>query len=344
MSATVRVFVVDYLGRDVLPQCLTSLDSTVPAGIPISVIDNASPTPSDSLIPENLKNRIEVLRLEINKGYAGAIAEAWNRANEDFLVIANNDLEFTPGWLETLLSAAEKENAHAVSAVISHAHETELDQSTNSSLNPLFYLIPGIFTNRSVAVYPSGACFLLRKDPSLPNPPVDPEYFMYYEDVYIGFLLRALGNDTIQCPDAVVKHSGSHSVGKVASGKIAFLQERNRLITQSLFLDCGTLFLVGLLNSIDFLFKPFTCIYRKKPYWPTIGANWWILFHWLSLWKKHIGLRKLPGFKASRNYPYLTSKMVPDSAPMAGLVNGFSRFWLGLWKMPVDNVAREGEE
>jgi len=341
MSPSVRVVVVDYDGADALPRCLASLSGTIGPDIPVTIIDNASPTPSQSLVPPDLKDRVNVIRNTENSGYAGAIAQAWNLTDEDFLAITNNDLEFTPRWLDSLLDTAASRNAHAVSAVIHHENESTVSQTTNASLNPLFYLVPGVFSDRTVAVYPSGACFLLRKDPDIPAPPVDPSYFLYYEDVYIGFLLKALGKNVVQAPDAHVRHIGSHSVRKSNPNRIAFLQERNRLVTQALFMDCPRLIWISPGNFLDFFVKPFTCWFRKKPYWATIAANWWILFHWFHLRKKHVELRKIPGFDTSRNYPYLTGRILPDTSPLSGLLNGISRFWYKLGGLPVDGKAEE---
>ena len=197
---TVRVVIVEFDGAEVLPKCLASLVSTVSPETRVTVIDNASPVKAEMLVPKELVGKIEILQLDANLGYAGAIHRAWTIGDEQLLVVANNDIEFTPGWLDALVSTAEESGVYAVSAVIEHENESDLEKTTNASLNPLLYLIPGIFKDRTKAVYPSGACFLLRRDGNLPVVPVDPDFFMYYEDVYIGFLLRSLGKRVVQCP------------------------------------------------------------------------------------------------------------------------------------------------
>lgn len=339
MEQTVRIVIVEYGGGEVLSQCLTSLSNSVDRDIPITLIDNASPAPVADLIPNNLLERIEIIKLSTNAGYAGAIAEAWKLGDEKFLVIANNDLEFTPGWLDALIKSANETGAHAVSAVIEHEDESEIQKSSNASLNPLLYLVDGVFTDRTKAVYPSGACFLLQRDTDLPIEIVDKNYFLYYEDVYIGFLLRALGKKVIQCPDAVVRHRGSHSVGKSNPDRIAYFQERNRLLTMGLFFDCPQLVLIFPYILLDSAFKPISCLMRKKPFWATVAAHLWFHFNWLAIWKKHIALRKLPDFKAERIYPYLTSIILPDKYPLSSMTNGIARWWFRLVGIPVDEEA-----
>ena len=334
-----RIFVVEFDGADVLPKCLDSLVRTVPDGIPITIIDNASPSDTPRLIPDQYKNRYEIVRLDKNEGYAGAIARAWEIGSEEFLIIANNDLEFTPGWFEALLETTHRTEAHAVSAVIEHENESDLHKSTNASLNPLLYLIHGVFTDRTKAVYPSGACFILRRDGSVPCPIVDRDYFLYYEDVYIGFLLRSLGKKIVQCPESIVKHIGSHTVKRSNPNRIAFIQERNRLLTMCLFYDWSTFLLLSPWFFLDAIIKPITCLMRKKPFWATAMAHFWIPFHWLYVLKKYIALRKFPDFKASRIYPYFTSKILPDNAPASSFFNRIARWWFRLIGIPVDREA-----
>jgi GT2 family glycosyltransferase len=334
-----RIIVVEYDGAEVLSKCLSSLSTTVPGHIPITVIDNNSPADVMSLIPDTNRDRFDVVKMKVNAGYAGAIAKAWEIGDEEYLIIANNDLEFTPGWFESLIKTADETGAYAVSAVIKHENESEIEKSTNASLNPLLYLVEGIFTDRTKAVYPSGACFLLKRDGSIPCPVVDKDYFLYYEDVYIGFLLRAFGKDVVQCPDAVVKHIGSHSVKKSNPNRIAFMQEKNRLLTMCLFYDCSTFFLIFPYLFIDALMKPVTCMIRKKPFWATASAHLWIPMYWKYVWKKHFALRKLPGFNSHRIFPYFTSKVVPGSYPGAKFHNGIARWWFRLIGIGVDKEA-----
>jgi GT2 family glycosyltransferase len=342
MQVTTRVVIIDYDGRDVFPGCARSLAASVSPSTKITIIDNASPSPSQDLVPPDLAGRFEIIRLDKNIGYAGAIAKAWAIGDETYLVVANNDLEFTPGWLDALVETAERTGAHAVSAVIVHENETDLEKSTNASLNPLLHLIPGVFKDRTKAVYPSGACFLLRRDETLKQAPVDPEYFLYYEDVYLGFLLRSLGKTVVQCPTSMVMHAGSHAARRSSAGHIAFLQERNRLMTQLLFFDLSTLCKLSPLIFVDSLLKIPQCLLRRKPVLPTIGAHWWVLFNLGSILKKKANLRQQPDFRPERILPYLTGKVLPTAFAGAGFWNAISTGCCRLMGIPVDREARDG--
>ena len=340
---TVRVVIVEYDGAEVLPKCLASLASTVPPETRITVIDNASGVEAETLIPSELVGKIEILRLDANVGYAGAIHRAWSIGDEPFLVVANNDIEFTSGWLDALVSTAEESGAYAISAVIEHENESDLEKNTNASLNPLLYLIPGIFKDRTKAVYPSGACFLLRRDGSLPIVPIDPDYFMYYEDVYIGFLLRALGKAVDQCPRSRVKHIGSHAVKRADTSRMAFHRERNRLVTQILFFDFQTLLGLAPLILADSILKIPQCLVIRKPVGPTIRAHFRLPFNIGSILKKRAALRRLPDFKPRRILPWLTGKVSPPDVPGAGFWNFLSAGWCRIVGIPVGREARDAQ-
>jgi GT2 family glycosyltransferase len=228
-----------------------------------------------------------------------------------------------------------------VSAVIEHENESGLEKSTNASLNPLLYLIPGIFKDRTKAVYPSGACFLLRRDGNLPIVPIDPDYFIYYEDVYIGFLLRALGKAVDQCPQSRVKHIGSHAVKKADTSRIAFHRERNRLVTQILFFDLPTLLGIAPLILADSILKIPQCLVIRKPVGPTIRAHFWVLFNIGSILRKRAGLRKLPDFKPRRILPWLTGKVLPQGNLGARFWNSISTGWCRIVGIPADREARD---
>jgi len=354
-TPTARVVIVEYDGADVLPRCLASLAETVRPDVLITVLDNASPAPAKDLIPDAIRDRIEIERLEENVGYAGAIARAWDIGNERYLVIANNDLEFTDGWLDALVEAAERSGAHAVSAVIEHENASELERSSNASLNPLLYLIPGVFSDRTRAVYPSGACFLLRRDPAFDRtsklrleapprfsspPPVYPPFFLYYEDVYIGFVLRALGKTVVQCPQARARHIGGHSVRRSNLNRIAFLQERNRLFCQLVFFDLPTLLAFSPIIFFDSLLKIPSCWVRRKPVLATCWAHIWMILNMCEVLRVRSDLRRLPDFDPRRILPYLTGKVLPPSAPLAGPINILSTAWCRLVGMPIEREAR----
>jgi len=96
VSIIIPAYYADQKLVDITANCLNSLRETelneiilVDDGSPIRAMHEAS--------------TIDI-RLNENKGYAGAVNAGLARATGDYLVISNNDIEFIqPGWLDHLL-------------------------------------------------------------------------------------------------------------------------------------------------------------------------------------------------------------------------------------------------
>jgi len=67
----------------------------------------------------------------------------------------------------------------------------------------------------------SGACLLVRRSAFVELDGFDPGYFMYFEDVDLGYRLGKLGYRNVYEPAAVVIHSGAHSTNSSSGAMIA---------------------------------------------------------------------------------------------------------------------------
>ena len=156
----------------------------------VRIIDNPPSDPIIETINKNFPN-VEIIKPPVNVGYAGAMHIAAKECRSELLVIANNDLIFESTCLNELIKCWKETGAAAVSARVINPGETQIQSAYNASLNPLFFLIYGVFADRSRAVYPSGACFLIDRE-TLRNSLPPAELFLYYEDVILGMFLRHL--------------------------------------------------------------------------------------------------------------------------------------------------------
>ena len=85
---------------------LASLQATVPAGLEheIILIDDGSTDGTREWLKTVNQTPFVILLNEQNLGYAGANNRAASLARGDLLVLLNNDLVLTPGWLEPMLA------------------------------------------------------------------------------------------------------------------------------------------------------------------------------------------------------------------------------------------------
>ena len=104
--ASVAVVIPAYGGLAYLTACLESVLATVPASVPVHVVDDASPGPALAEALAGFGSRIAVTRLSSNLGFPGA-ANAGIRAAAGYdVVLLNSDTLVPPGWLDRLRQAA----------------------------------------------------------------------------------------------------------------------------------------------------------------------------------------------------------------------------------------------
>jgi GT2 family glycosyltransferase/glycosyltransferase involved in cell wall biosynthesis len=90
-------------------ECLTSLKSSLPAGLEheIILIDDGSDSETRDYL-RSLSPACVVLLNERNLGYAASNNRAARSAQGEFLCLLNNDLVLAPGWLEPMLAAFDR--------------------------------------------------------------------------------------------------------------------------------------------------------------------------------------------------------------------------------------------
>src|SRR5690606_4748948 len=148
----------------------------------------------------------EVLRLERNTGYAGALAAALPRVRTRYMAWLNDDAAPAPDWLARMEHAldAEQNVAAASARLVDSAGRT---QSVGVARPPLAH---GRDLPRAVSTgvfgFGGGAAVVrtssLRKVGGVPA-----EFFCYYEDTDTSWRLRLAGWRVVSVPQAVVVHA-----------------------------------------------------------------------------------------------------------------------------------------
>ena len=170
-----------------------------------------------------------------NIGYGAAVNRGVAELDPDleFVVVANPDVEWSPGSIDALLEAAERwPRAGSLGPLI-----TEPDGSVYPSARAVPDLISGsghailgavwksnpwtrayrdeqpTATERPVG-WLSGSCLLIRRSAFDSVDGFDSRYFMFMEDVDLGDRLGRAGWLNVFVPDAQVMHAKSHSVSR----------------------------------------------------------------------------------------------------------------------------------
>lgn len=214
--------IVPVHGRAALTaRCLDALLPTLPADCEAIVVDDASPDATGALLAE-YGERIRVVSLPENLGFAGACNAGAAAARGDALVFLNNDTEPRPGWLAAMLSYTERHPAADVvgaklvfpNGAVQHAGVVFGQDGYPHNLYAGF---PGErpAVNRSRPLQAvTGACMLVRRGAFEALGGFDRGYLNSLEDVDLCLRAGARGGEVHYCHEAVVVHLESASRGR----------------------------------------------------------------------------------------------------------------------------------
>jgi GT2 family glycosyltransferase len=218
-AAFVSVIIVNWNGADVLPHCLDALKKQSYQDFELIVIDNGS-TDGSWMDLERQYPGLKLIRLSENKGFAAANNEGVRRASGEWIALLNSDAFPEPNWLARLVEAAHHHtdfsffgsslvNADSPQLLdgtgdIYHVSGLAWRRHYNQPFNQVGGSVEEIFS-------PCAAAALYHRMIYLQVGGFDEDYFMYHEDVDLGFRLRLQGHRCLYVPDAIVYHKGSGS-------------------------------------------------------------------------------------------------------------------------------------
>jgi len=201
--------------------CLESLRTTIPEEVEIILVDNASTDGTADYLAT--LGGVGVIGNSENRGFAGACNQGIRAASGEWIVVMNNDVILSSGWLEGLWSAARRWGLDMVSPAI---REGEHNYDIEENARTLTERMNGVIRRGMV----SGICFMTHRKVFDAIGLFDENFRIgQYEDkdlflraVRAGFRLGTVGN-------AFLHHFGSitqKSVKRSGAGKQYALENR----------------------------------------------------------------------------------------------------------------------
>lgn len=296
----IAIIIVTYNARQYLPDCLSSLEKIdYPKDLyRVIVVDNHS---TDSTV-EFVKKGFPWAYLIENKeniGFAGGnnIGIRYAIQNDfDYVYLLNQDTAVEPDFLSKAYEAIE--NNQQIGAVQSRLMFFEKNNIVNSIGNRIHFLGFGYaggngrhisqysFPSSDIEItYPSGAACLIRLSVLKEIGLFHDTFFMYHEDLDLGWRMRLAGYLCALVPKSVVYHKYEFS----RSVKKYYYMERNRYLVLTQNYKLGTLFFISpaliLFDLAMLLYSFFSGFWREE-----IFAK--IYFFNLKNWKNILGSRK----------------------------------------------------
>ena len=233
----VRVVVVTYSPGDALTDFLSSLKTATTAPYDVVLADNGS---TDGAPEAAVAPGVSLLPTGGNLGYGRAANAGAVGATEEWLVVANPDVVWSPGSLDELLDAGSRWPAAGCLGPAIRTPDGRLYPSArafpslgrgvgHAVLGWWWPANPWTRSYRSEVGKPvegptgwlSGSCMLLRRSAFEAVGGFDPSYFMYCEDMDLCRRLGEAGFQNIYVPSAVVTHTGGHATSRVAAEMVA---------------------------------------------------------------------------------------------------------------------------
>lgn len=235
------VVTVTYSPGETLTNFLDTLAKATSRPVRVVLADNGS---TDGAPEQAAAERDEVTFLSTggNLGYGAAANRGVAELPSDvgWIVVANPDIEWGTGSLDTLLAAAARwPRGGAFGPLI---------RATTGEVYPSARLLPSLGRGLGHAVFCriwpsnpwtreyrqenaeitertagwlSGSCLLMRREAFDSVDGFDSRYFMYFEDVDLGDRVGKAGWQNVYVPDAEVTHIGGHSTARASERMLA---------------------------------------------------------------------------------------------------------------------------
>ncbi len=233
MTDVLPVVTVTYSPGPHLERFLASLSLATERPLSVLLADNGSIDGTPQAAVERYSN-VRLFDTGANLGYGTAVnrAVAQLDGDDDWVIVANPDVQWGPGSIDALLDAATRwPRAGALGPLIrdpdgsvypSARHLPSLIRgSMHAVIGPFWKRNPWTTAYRQERLEPSertvgwlsGSCLLVRRSAFSQVGGFDERYFMYMEDVDLGDRLGKAGWQSVYVPSAEVLHHRGHSTG-----------------------------------------------------------------------------------------------------------------------------------
>ena len=237
MRDSTTVIIPNYNGMQFLETCLDSLGRQTYRNFRILVVDNGSTDGSAAWLKEQESDRLSVICLSENTGFAAAVNTGIRASKTRYVLLLNNDVRADERFVEELVRAIGKSKRifSAASKMIRMYEPDRMD-----SAGDLYTCVGWAFnrgTGEPVEAYDQpcdvfSACAgaaIYRREAFDRIGLFDERHFAYLEDIDVGYRARIFGFRNVYAPRAVVWHVGSGTSGSKYNAFKVRLTARNNV-------------------------------------------------------------------------------------------------------------------
>lgn len=243
MEAHEAVVILNWNGVHHLKEFLPSVVANTPLNVDIIVADNGSTDSSVELL-RNEFERVKVIELGANYGFAEGYNRALASLEYEFVVLLNSDVAVSEGWVNPLFDALRADSSIAAVSpkLLSYQEPTHFEYAGASGgfIDYLGYPFcrgrilqhveedRGQYDSVQDVMWVSGAAFTCRLSLFKELGGFDADYFAHMEEIDLCWRFALRGFRVVVVPQSVVYHLGGGTLN-VASPRKTFLNHRNNL-------------------------------------------------------------------------------------------------------------------
>jgi GT2 family glycosyltransferase len=220
----ISVVIVTWNGRRYLEDCLSAVAAQEGVSTEVILVDNASTDGTAEWVRQRFP-WVRLVALAENRGFAGGNNAGVREARGRLVALLNNDTIAESGWLRALRRGLDERAGFALAASrIVYMHDsTVIDSAGDGMLRA-----GGAFKRHHGAAVDAaresgevfgvcGAACLLPKSVYDELGGFDEDFFASHEDVDLSYRARLLGYRCRYVADAVVRHHGSATLGRLSA-------------------------------------------------------------------------------------------------------------------------------
>ncbi len=198
----------------------------------VTVIDDASTDDSLSLIRREAPD-VRLVARDQNGGFSAAVNDGIRAAESDLILLLNNDVEVTAGFLDEILPVFADDTVFAVCPRIILPKLGGIDEGAKTA----FWHHGMLYTDQNQGVekvhpilYTTGCAAVYRRSMLQELGGFDDAYSpFYWEDADLGYRAWKRGWKSLYHPGGLVYHQHSASISKLDTGRTDRIKARNSL-------------------------------------------------------------------------------------------------------------------
>jgi GT2 family glycosyltransferase len=253
-AVSVSIIIVNWNRRDLLRECLRSLERQTLQAFEVILVDNGSTDGSAEMAEAEFAGTLSlrVIRNRENRGFCAANNQGIAIGSAPLIALLNNDAVAAPDWLEELARAFDDGGVGmAASKILVYEDPTRIDK-----VGHLIYpdgqnrgrgsgqIDRGQFDRIEEVLWPDGCAAMYRRAMLDEIGGFDEDFFAYADDAELGLRARIAGWRCLYIPDAVVRHHRGSTLGLLSSERLELI-ERNRILFAAKLFPWSLLWLNG---------------------------------------------------------------------------------------------------